>query len=98
MNIEKKFIVLREPHTSEKSTIVADKLKQFVFKVSTDATKQEIKNAVEGIFNVKVKKVSTVNVKGKNKRFRGREGRRNDWKKAYVALQDGFDLDFASVD
>jgi large subunit ribosomal protein L23 len=98
MNIEKKFIVLREPHTSEKSTIVADKLKHFVFKVSTDATKQEIKNAVEGIFNVKVKKVSTVNVKGKNKRFRGREGRRNDWKKAYVALQDGFDLDFASVD
>ena len=98
MNIEKKFIVLREPHTSEKSTIVADKLKQFVFKVSTDATKQEIKNAVEGIFNVKVKKVSTVNVTGKNKRFRGREGRRNDWKKAYVALQDGFDLDFASVD
>jgi large subunit ribosomal protein L23 len=98
MNIEKKFIVLREPHTSEKSTIVADKLKHFVFKVSTDATKQEIKNAVEGIFNVKVKKVSTVNVKGKNKRFRGREGRRNNWKKAYVALQDGFDLDFASVD
>jgi large subunit ribosomal protein L23 len=98
MNIEKKFIVLREPHTSEKSTIVADKLKHFVFKVSTDATKHEIKNAVEGIFNVKVKKVSTVNVKGKNKRFRGREGRRNDWKKAYVALQDGFDLDFASVD
>lgn len=98
MNLEKQFIVLREPHTSEKSTIVADKLKQFVFKVSTDATKQEIQNAVEAIFKVKVKKVSTINVKGKNKRFRGREGRRNDWKKAYVALQDGFDLDFASVD
>jgi large subunit ribosomal protein L23 len=98
MNLEKQFIVLREPHTSEKSTIVADKLKQFVFKVSTDATKQEIQNAVEAIFKVKVKKVSTINVKGKNKRFRGREGRRSDWKKAYVALQDGFDLDFASVD
>jgi large subunit ribosomal protein L23 len=98
MNLEKQFIVLREPHTSEKSTIVADKLKQFVFKVSTDATKQEIQNAVEAIFKVKVKKVSTMNVKGKNKRFRGREGRRNDWKKAYVALQDGFDLDFASID
>jgi large subunit ribosomal protein L23 len=98
MNLEKQFIVLREPHTSEKSTIVADKLKQFVFKVSPDATKQEIQTAVENIFNVKVKKVSTVNVKGKSKRFRGREGKRNDWKKAYVALQDGFDLDFASVD
>ena len=98
MNLEKQFIVLREPHTSEKSTIVADKLKQFVFKVSPDATKQEIQNAVESIFKVKVKNVSTVNVKGKSKRFRGREGKRNDWKKAYVALQDGFDLDFASVD
>jgi large subunit ribosomal protein L23 len=98
MNLEKQFIVLREPHTSEKSTIVADKLKQFVFKVSPDATKQEIQNAVESIFKVKVKKVSTVNVKGKSKRFRGRDGRRSDWKKAYVALQDGFDLDFASVD
>ena len=94
MNLEKKFIVLREPHTSEKSTIVADKLKHFVFKVSTDATKQQIKNAVEGIFNVKVEKVSTMNVKGKSKRFRGREGRRNDWKKAYVSLQDGHDIDF----
>lgn len=98
MNLERKFIVLREPHTSEKSTIVADKLKQFVFKVSKDATKQEIKHAVESLFNVKVDKVSTVVVKGKSKRFRGKEGRRNDWKKAYVALQDGFDLDFASVD
>ena len=98
MNIEKKFIVLREPHTSEKSTIVADKLNQFVFKVATNATKLEIKTAVEDIFKVKVEKVSTINVKGKSKRFRGREGKRNDWKKAYVALQDGFDLDFASVD
>jgi len=98
MNQEKKFILIREPHVSEKSTIVADKLKHFVFKVSTDASKNEIKDAVESLFNVKVEKVSTLNVKGKTKRFRGREGRRNDWKKAYVALQDGFDLDFASVD
>ncbi|NBX85245.1 MAG: 50S ribosomal protein L23 [Gammaproteobacteria bacterium] len=98
MNIENKFIVLREPHTSEKSTVLADKLKHFVFKVSPDATKLQIKTAVEAIFNVKVEKVSTVVVKGKNKRFRGRPGKRNDWKKAYVALQDGFDLDFASVD
>ncbi|HBB53716.1 MAG TPA: 50S ribosomal protein L23 [Legionellales bacterium] len=98
MNLEQKFIVLREPHTSEKSTILADKLKQYAFKVSTDATKLDIKNAVEAIFNVKVEKVSTINVKGKSKRFRGRPGKRSDWKKAYVALQAGFDLDVASVD
>ena len=98
MNIEQKFIVLREPHTSEKSTILADKLKQYAFKVSADATKQDIKSAVEAIFNVKVEKVSTINVKGKSKRFRGRPGKRSDWKKAYVALQAGFDLDVASVD
>jgi len=89
---------LREPHTSEKSTILADKLKHYAFKVSTDATKLDIKNAVEAIFNVKVEKVSTINVKGKSKRFRGRPGKRSDWKKAYVALQAGFDLDVASVD
>lgn len=98
MNIEQKFIVLREPHTSEKTTIMADKLKQYAFKVSTDATKLEIQSAVESIFNVKVAKVSTVNVKGKSKRFRGRSGKRNDWKKAYVSLQAGYDLDVASVD
>jgi len=98
MNLEQKFIVFREPHTSEKSTILADKLKQYAFKVSTDATKLDIKNAVEAIFNVKVEKVTTINVKGKSKRFRGRPGKRSDWKKAYVALQAGFDLDVASVD
>ena len=98
MKLEQNFIVLREPYTSEKSLILAEKLKQYVFRVSTDANKIEIKKAVEAIFNVKVDKVSIVNVKGKSKRFRGRSGKRNDWKKAYVALQDGFDLDIASVD
>ncbi len=98
MNIEQKFIVLREPHTSEKTTILADKLKKYAFKVSTDATKLDIKSAIESIFNVKVDKVSTVNVKGKSKRFRGRSGKRNDWKKAYVSLQAGYDLDVALVD
>ena len=98
MNIEQKFIVLREPHTSEKTTILADKLKKYAFKVSTDATKLDIKSAIESIFNVKVAKVSTVNVKGKSKRFRGRSGKRNDWKKAYVSLQAGYDLDVALVD
>ena len=98
MKLEQNFIVLREPYTSEKSLILADKLKQYVFRVSNDANKIEIKKAIEAIFNVKVEKVSTVNVKGKSKRFRGRSGKRCDWKKAYVALQDGFDLDIASVD
>jgi large subunit ribosomal protein L23 len=98
MNIEQRYIVLREPHISEKTTILADKFKQYVFNVATEATKKEIKSAVESIFNVKVDKVSVVNVKGKSKRFRGRTGKRSDWKKAYVALQDGYDLDVASID
>jgi large subunit ribosomal protein L23 len=98
MKLEQNFIVLREPYTSEKSLILAEKLKQYAFRVSTDANKIEIKKAVEAIFNVKVDKVTIVNVKGKSKRFRGRSGKRSDWKKAYVALQDGFDLDIASVD
>jgi large subunit ribosomal protein L23 len=98
MNIEQRYIVLREPHISEKTTILAEKLKQYVFNVASEATKKEIKSAVESIFNVKVDKVSVVNVKGKSKRFRGRTGKRSDWKKAYVALQDGYDLDVASID
>ncbi|WP_313752682.1 50S ribosomal protein L23, partial [Mixta calida] len=69
---------------------------QFVFKVATDATKLEIKKAVEGLFGVKVENVSTVNVLGKTKRTARGLGKRNDWKKAIVSLQPGQDLDFSS--
>ncbi|HTO17609.1 MULTISPECIES: 50S ribosomal protein L23 [Pseudomonas] len=96
MNQERVFKVLLGPHISEKATVLADSKKQFIFKVATDATKLEIKKAVEVLFNVKVAGVRTVNVQGKTKRTMRGMGKRNDWKKAYIALQPGQDLDFAS--
>ncbi|MFY7697598.1 MAG: 50S ribosomal protein L23 [Legionella sp.] len=98
MNAEKLLMVLREPHTSEKSTFLAEKYKQFTFKVLKTATKGEIKHAVEDMFNVKVKSVSVINVKGKRKRFKQVSGKRSDWKKAFVSLQSGFDIDFTAND
>lgn len=94
MNAERIMMVLREPHTSEKTTIMADKFKQFTFKVLKTATKDEIKQAVESLFNVKVKSVSVINVKGKRKRFKQMNGKRSDWKKAFVSLQPNYDIDF----
>ena len=96
MNQERVFKVLVGPHISEKATVLADKQGQFVFKVATDATKLEIKKAVESLFNVKVATVNTLNVQGKTKRTARGLGKRNDWKKAYIALQPGQDLDFSS--
>ncbi|MCC5014744.1 MULTISPECIES: 50S ribosomal protein L23 [Legionella] len=95
MNAERLLMILREPHTSEKTTVMADKFKQFTFKVLKTATKQEIKQAVEHMFNVKVKNVSTINVKGKTKRFKQLNGKRSDWKKAFVSLHDNYDIDFS---
>ncbi|KTD26968.1 MULTISPECIES: 50S ribosomal protein L23 [Legionella] len=95
MNAERLLMILREPHTSEKSTVMADKFKQFTFKVLKTATKDEIKSAVEQMFNVKVRSVSVVNVKGKRKRFRQLNGKRSDWKKAFVSLQENYDIDFS---
>lgn len=94
MNDERLLMILREPHTSEKSTVMAEKFKQFTFKVLNTATKAEIKLAVEKMFNVKVRDVSVLNVKGKSKRFKQTSGKRSDWKKAYVALEQNFDIDF----
>lgn len=98
MNQERIFKVLVGPHVSEKASIVADKHKHIVFKVAKDANKGEIKSAVEALWNVKVEAVRTVVVKGKKKRFGRFEGRRQDWKKAYVSLKDGFDIDFLSAE
>ncbi|STX37186.1 50S ribosomal protein L23 [Legionella feeleii] len=95
MNAERLLMILREPHTSEKTTVMADKFKQFTFKVLKTATKQEIKQAVEHMFNVKVKNVSIINVKGKSKRFKQLNGKRSDWKKAFVSLHDNYDIDFS---
>ena len=96
MNQERVFKVLVGPHISEKASVLADGKSQFVFKVAVDATKLEIKKAVESLFSVKVDEVRTVNVQGKTKRTARGLGKRNDWKKAYIALQSGQDLDFTS--
>jgi large subunit ribosomal protein L23 len=98
MNQERIFKVLKAPHVSEKASMAADRNNQFVFKVARDATKTEIKAAVEKLWDVKVKDVNTLVVKGKNKRFGRSEGKRSDWKKAYVSLQEGFDIDFLGAE
>lgn len=94
MKKERLMKVLLAPHVSEKSTTASDTNRQFVFRVLPDANKLEIKKAVELMFEVKVDSVQVSNVKGKRKRFGQIAGRRADWKKAYVKLQPGQDLDF----
>ncbi|QAX81634.1 50S ribosomal protein L23 [Candidatus Pseudomonas adelgestsugas] len=96
MNQKCVFKFLLSPHVSEKATIMADKKGQFVFKVATDATKLEIKRAVESLFNVKAKRVTTINILGKSKRTARGLGKRSNWKKAMIFLQPGQDLDFSS--
>lgn len=98
LNAEKLMTVLVGPHLSEKSSRIAEQLKQFVFKVRRDAGKDEIKRAVELMFDVKVTAVQVVNVMGKAKRFGRSPGRRQDWKKAYVTLAEGQDIDFLGAD
>lgn len=95
MNKERLMKVLLAPVVSEKSTN-AGEAGQVVFKVMRDATKPEIKRAVEMMFDVSVDQVRVVNVNGKRKRFGAVQGRRNDWKKAYVRLQEGQDIDFST--
>ena len=89
--------VILAPVVSEKSTMIAEKTEQVVFGVATDATKAEIKAAVELLFKVKVDAVNVGNVKGKSKRFGRTNGRRKDWKKAYVSLVSGQELDLAAA-
>jgi len=97
MNQERILQVLLAPHVSEKSTLAADANGQHVFKVLPGATKVEIKQAVEQLFEVKVAQVRVMNVKGKTKRFGQRDGKRSDWRKAYVTLAEGQDIDFAGA-
>ena len=94
MNKEQLMQVLLEPRITEKSTLVAEQYKQFVFKVQKEASKPDIKQAVELMFEVEVESVQVMNVKGKRKGMRQSVGRRSDWKKAYVKLKPGFDIDF----
>ncbi|WP_416306358.1 50S ribosomal protein L23 [Neptunicella sp. SCSIO 80796] len=90
---ERLLKVVLAPHVSEKTTLAAES-NTVVFKVLKDANKNEIKQAVEKLFEVEVDCVRTVNVKGKTKRSGMRFGRRKDWKKAYVVLKEGQDIDF----
>ena len=98
MNQERVFQVLKGPHASEKAAIVADTSNQYVFKVAVDATKLEVKKAVEQLFDVKVREVNTLRVKGKVKRNRFGLSTKSTWKKAYVKLEQGQDIDFTVAD
>lgn len=95
---ERLMTVLQGPLLTEKSAVAAEMHNQVVFKVRTDATKKEIRQAVELLFEVAVEGVQVVNCRGKNKRFGATRGRRNDWKKAYVRLAEGSQIDFMGVE
>lgn len=92
---ERLLQVLLAPQISEKATHVAEKNEQIVFRVASDATKPEILAAVELLFKVEVESVQVLNVKGKQKRFKGHVGRRKSWKKAFVCLKPGQEINFA---
>ncbi|HEC16894.1 MAG TPA: 50S ribosomal protein L23 [Sedimenticola sp.] len=94
MNKDRLMQILVSPVVSEKSSIAADQNRQFVFRVLKDASKPEIRRAVELMFEVEVERVRVVNAKGKQKRFGAVMGRRADWKKAYIKLKPGHDIDF----
>ncbi|MEW5788133.1 MAG: 50S ribosomal protein L23 [Pseudomonadota bacterium] len=96
MKEERLLQVILAPVISEKATMLADKREQVIFRVATNATKPEIKAAVELLFKVQVEAVQVTNVKGKNKRFGRFNGRRSDWKKAFVCLKPGQELNFAA--
>ena len=97
MNDAKLYSVIRAPRVSEKTVRAQEVSNQYAFEVATDATKADIKIAIEKLFDVKVSSVNVLNVKGKNKSFRNRNGRRGDWRKAYVTLAEGQSIDVATV-
>jgi len=97
-NPERLMTVLLAPVVSEKSTFVADKNRQYVFRVADDATKPQIKAAIELMFKTKVDGVTVLNVRGKERRFGRLTGRRRNWKKAYVRLAEGQEINFAATE
>jgi large subunit ribosomal protein L23 len=98
VNQERLYTVLVEPHFSEKVSVQGELSNQYGFKVAKNATKAEIKEAVETLFGVRVAGVTTLNVKGKRKRTASGVSRKKDWKKAYVRVADGQELDFMVTD
>lgn len=97
MNQARILKVLKAPLSTEKAYRIADSAQQISFKVATNATKLEVKHAVEKLFDVKVAEVRTINVKGKARRFGRIEGRTKNWKKAYVSLMPGYDINFGDA-
>jgi large subunit ribosomal protein L23 len=98
MNQERILNIIYGPHLSEKTSNISEKNNQVTFKVAVDATKAEIKQAVESLFKVQVRGVQVLNVKGKSKRTaRGKVRSRADWKKAYVRLEQGQQIDFVDL-
>jgi len=97
VNEQRIYQVLLAPHVSEKTALAAEMQGRHTFKVANDASKLEVRKAVEKLFDVDVKSVQIVNVRGKTKRFGATEGKRSDWKKAIVKLAEGQDLDFMSI-
>jgi large subunit ribosomal protein L23 len=97
-NAAQLMTIVLAPVVSEKSTFVADKNRQYVFRVADRATKPQIKAAVELMFKIKVDSVSVLNVKGKERRFGRIEGRRRNWKKAYVRVAEGQEINFAATE
>lgn len=98
MSQERLMTVLLGPHVSEKGTVLAEKNNQVIFRVRRDANKEEIRKAVELMFEVKVEGVQVLNQQGKAKRFGRLSGKRSDWKKAYVRLAEGQSIDFLGAD
>jgi large subunit ribosomal protein L23 len=97
-SVDQLMNVVLAPVVSEKSTFVADKNRQYVFRVADHATKPEIKAAIELMFKTKVDDVTALNVKGKERRFGRLSGRRRNWKKAYVRLAEGQEINFAATE
>lgn len=98
MNQERLMQVIVAPHVTEKSAVATELSNQHAFKVLPSANKAEVKSAVELMFGVKVEEVRLMNVKGKVKRFRQHEGKRGDWKKAYVRLAEGSEISYEGAE
>ncbi len=94
MATENIYKVILSPLITEKSTKISEN-NQYVFKVTIDSNKKEIKNAIEKLFKVKVKNINTTRIKGKSKIFKGTRGKRSDYKKAIVSLNEGESLDYS---
>ncbi len=98
MNDQRLYQVLLAPHVSEKTAVAAEMQGRHTFRVANDASKLEVRKAVEKLFDVSVRSVQILNVRGKTKRFGSGEGKRSDWKKAIVRLAEGQDIDFMGIE